>query len=757
MKVLRLLPVVILTVFLVAGLFLVLHVSAAPVTAMVVDTLDDELNNDGDCSLRDAITAANENTPIDFCPAGDGVLTDTISFEMSGTILLTEQLSVTEGGPLVIDGGNAITVSGNTSVRALYVESGAHLTLENTSITEGFADKSNGGGIWNGGILKILNSILASNEADDDDLWFGLGGGIYKVGELYVNNSLFTDNGSLAGGAIYNDDSGLIYIVESEVSSNGPTDFGPGGGIYNKGTLTITRSVVNDNDALFFGGGGIFNLGTLYIENSTISGNSSDLDEIDSHGGGINNVGSGTFYIINSTISGNSAEQGGGIRTSNAYGTHYITNSTISGNNAGYGGGIYTSFGTVTLYNTIVAENPIGGNCYWGSGMINDGGHNIEDGNTCSFSPANDSMPNTDPVLGPLQDNGGPTWTRALLPGSPAIDAANPVYCPTNDQRGVLRPMDGDNDGNTVCDIGSYEYEHEGILYPTTTTITGDDPDHSLPGQPFTVDFDVTTSIGVLGGTVIVTVSDITQSCTDTLMNGMGSCSLSIAETGVHTLTATYGGDAFFAPSNDSESHTVGQQVFVPIITRHYPALVDVEWSTIYEDIAGNYYLGGSVVNQSGVTVYSVEITARLYNENGYLMGVYTGETALAAPLTGMNNPFDIYVGSEAPQSYKLELDWSVVSPVGSEYRPVTVISQEVIDHCPFVTIQGEIHNDQTETLQGIEVIVLPGDDGIYNYAVVGADILVPGGTTEYTDQQYYPSGICPAFYSVLGQGYLEP
>ena len=82
-------------------------------SVLLVNTLEDELNSDGDCSLRGAITAANNNVPVDTCPAGEAVSIDTISFDVAGIILLNNQLEVTEGGPLEIDGGSVITLSGD--------------------------------------------------------------------------------------------------------------------------------------------------------------------------------------------------------------------------------------------------------------------------------------------------------------------------------------------------------------------------------------------------------------------------------------------------------------------------------------------------------------------------------------------------------------------------------------------------------------------------------------------------------------------
>jgi hypothetical protein len=226
------------------------------------------------------------------------------------------------------------------------------------------------------------------------------------------------------------------------------------------------------------------------------------------------------------------------------------------------------------------------------------------------------------------------------------------------------------------------------------------------------------------------------------------------SEAGIYTATVK----AYNTLSTHTATTTVTSTygMFMPLIHKA-PLSVKVAWSTAYSDGAGNQYIGGSIVNESEVTVYSVQITARLYNEYGHLIGVYMGNPALAATFPGMSNPFDIFIGEVAPYSYDLDLDWSIESPVGSEYQPVTVVSQDVIDQCPFVIIQGQIRNDQADTLQGIQVIVLPGDRGIYNYAEVSSDSLAPGETTLYSDQQYYPAGICPTVFSVLGQGYLMP
>jgi uncharacterized repeat protein (TIGR01451 family) len=110
----------------------------------------------------------------------------------------------------------------------------------------------------------------------------------------------------------------------------------------------------------------------------------------------------------------------------------------------------------VQLKNTIVAHNPSGGNC---AGTVRSAGFNVSGDGSCGFGAAGDLPPDTDPRLGPLASNGGPTQTHALLPGSPAIDRGTNDGCPAKDQCGVSRPRDGDGNGSVVCDIGAYEVE----------------------------------------------------------------------------------------------------------------------------------------------------------------------------------------------------------------------------------------------------------------------------------------------------------
>jgi len=271
------------------------------------------------------------------------------------------------------------------------------------------------------------------------------------------------------GGGIYNC-FGTLTVIDSIITGNritrGGGSFGYGAGIYScpSSTLTLINTTISNNSALI--GGAICNGGTLTILNSTISGNVAREHE----GGGIANY--GTLTITNSTFSGNVARPSlfgsaaGGILNGGLFqssGTLSINNSTLSGNVArgGKGGAIFNDQGSsVVLQNNIVANNT-GGNCH---GAVTSNGYNLSSDGTCDFNSTGD-MNNTDPMLGQLRNNGGPTETFAELAGSPAIDSGNPSGCTDGkghllktDQRGEPRPDKEDKNG---CDRGAYERQKD--------------------------------------------------------------------------------------------------------------------------------------------------------------------------------------------------------------------------------------------------------------------------------------------------------
>jgi hypothetical protein len=285
--------------------------------------------------------------------------------------------------------------------------------------------------------MTMLNGIGAGED----------GGAIYHCfGKLTLRDVVLENNdvhpinrqpGNGYAGAMYNCPGSTATIIDSTIRNNSAK---VGGAICNGGLLTIIGSTFYGNTARGGagderGGGAIFNYGTLHVENSTFNGNTAAAGV----GGAIHN-----------------GELLGGV------GGAQIDNSTISGNTAALGdfpgGGIYNRLGQpIYLQNTIVAGNKPQ-DC--GGAPLATEGFNLSSDKSCDLDGAGD-LNGVDPKLGSLQDNGGPTWTMALLAGSSAIDAGNRSGCRNwlgrqlaTDQRGMPRPDSHEPRG---CDIGAYE------------------------------------------------------------------------------------------------------------------------------------------------------------------------------------------------------------------------------------------------------------------------------------------------------------
>jgi len=265
---------------------------------------------------------------------------------------------------------------------------------------------------------------------------------INSSADVDINGLEITHGGGVVfGGGIYNE--GSLQLAESIVSGSNATNIG--GGIYNAGTLYVQDATIASNGTNLYGGG-IYNAGVLTVLRSTFLGNDSG-----SSGGGIY-AASSTSTIKNSTFYNNNADSnGGGIYISG--GTLTVHNSTFSNNVVtGNGGGIYNSVGTMYLENSILA-NSSGGNDCVSSNTSGTRINNLIENGTCG------SALSSDPLLGPLTDNGGPTETMALSASSPAFDAGDDATCEATDQRGVSRPK------GLYCDIGAFELEYPYSLY----------------------------------------------------------------------------------------------------------------------------------------------------------------------------------------------------------------------------------------------------------------------------------------------------
>jgi uncharacterized repeat protein (TIGR01451 family) len=286
-----------------------------------------------------------------------------------------------------------------------------------------------------------------------------------------------------------------VTIERSQISGN--TAFS-GAGVSNNGigaSVTISSSQISGNIASG-NGGGVSNNGIMEIIASTIDQN------LAASGGGINHLG-GQLELTNVTISSNSVtDNGGGLynRSDTIAMNTTFNNNVASG--PGTGGNVFNDTASIGFRNTILA-NPVGeDNCFNSEGFINSSGYNLESANTCGFNQASDQK-NANPLLGPLQDNGGSTLTHALLPGSPAIDAGTNTYCPATDQRNSARPVDGDGDGNPICDIGSYEYLSAAPQIVDLSIAMSDGNAIAFPGVLVTYDI-VYANLGNISATGVV-------------------------------------------------------------------------------------------------------------------------------------------------------------------------------------------------------------------------------------------------------------
>jgi hypothetical protein len=308
-----------------------------------------------------------------------------------------------------------------------------------------------GGGIYNAGILEIMDCSIRGNEATGlrEN---GLGGGIYNENgaTLTVTNCAISGNWADQGGGIYN--GGSMQIASTTVSDNFvgrvfSQQTSLGGAIYNGGTLDISNSTITGNAAtgtLQSGGigGSIFNDGTLAIGNTTISGNlAGGTGAFPGVGGGIAN-GRGNVVIRNSTINGNAADGPSG---------------------SGFGGNVFIAEGTLEIGNTILNTDSDANIFNFGNqGAIISGGYNLSNDNGAGYLTAAGDQINTDPRLGPLQNNGGPTFTHALLGDSPAINAGNPNFDLNNFQPPLIYDQRGprfDRVKNGRSDIGAFEVQ----------------------------------------------------------------------------------------------------------------------------------------------------------------------------------------------------------------------------------------------------------------------------------------------------------
>ena len=376
--------------------------NSADATIITVNTTADELNSDGDCSLREAVRAANADAAVDGCTAGSGA--DMILLP-AGTYTLT------------LEGVNEdAAASGDLDITSSLSMVG--ISTRDTVIDGNHTDR----------VIDVLGTTT---------LW---------LRKLTLRNGWMPSSGSFGGGAILNRSTATLDLYQVDLRQNSSAMVG--GAIDNAGTARLNYVTLDSNQSIsesaMCAGGAIYSDGSLVVNNTTISFNTAYNPSALDYGGGIFSS-DDNVTMVNVTFSHNTADWGGGFfnQASEAYlfNVTFINNTTAIRNTS-----------ALRIKNSIVANSSMGDNCT-GESPITSLGYNLDSGFTCNFE-----IENSSPMLGGLADNQGPTFTHALLPGSPAIDQGDPSDCPSTDQRGGFRPADGDGNSSKICDIGAYEY-----------------------------------------------------------------------------------------------------------------------------------------------------------------------------------------------------------------------------------------------------------------------------------------------------------
>jgi CSLREA domain-containing protein len=482
--------------------------AAAFVVTKTADT-NGSCNSGVNCSLREAINASN---------AISGSNTITFGVGVTGTIGLTSALpninrDLTIQGP----GANLLEITRSSGVFTIFEIATFNVSISGIAITNGHAanehnpDVTHSGGgvdILLSSTVHLTNCILSGNTGD------GGGGAIYNnIGTLVVVNCLISNNSSGAAGGGIENVNGTVTVTNSTFSGN--TAATDGGGIINGnpsfnsafgGTLAVNGSTFDSNNAAR--GAGIFNFAnTLNIQNSTVVSNTAS-----NSGGGIENLSNANNHQALATFS----------------------SCSISGNSASAGGGIYndssnTGFAVSTLQNTILEStfSQPGANLVNVNGpatRIVSNGYNLCSDNGGGFLVSTGDQINTDPLLGALQNNGGPTQTMLLQSNSPARDKGK-SFGLTTDQRGSQRPIDDPNispaPGGDNSDIGAVEMDSSQSAFTLTVTTTDDHNDGTCSIADCTLREAINAANSISGLNIIVFANGL--SGTISLQAGLGT------------------------------------------------------------------------------------------------------------------------------------------------------------------------------------------------------------------------------------------
>lgn len=630
----------------------------------------------GNISLRSAIEYLNAN-------AAGG---DTVNFSLpaGSTINLTlGQIEIDDSLALVGPGAGSLTVAQTSVLPARLFEVGSStafsdpivsmsgLTLTGGRVT-GNTMTGEAGAIENYGGLTLSQMTLTHNSSVN-----ALGGAVVNRGSLSVTASTFSNNSAVNGGAIWN--WSTVTISDSTFSGNVSYY---GGAIFNYSALTVNRSsfaaniATGPNVGSLYSGGAIYNNGgAATIIGSTFSGNTANGD-----GAGIMLQG-GSLNVSNSTFAGNSAGfAGGGIMFYNNTGTATLINSTVANNTAPYGGGIENFVGQFAIANTIVAGNTATTADPDVKGRFANTDHDligiIGDATGFSASGPAASLIGTaanplDPLLGPLANNGGPTETMALLPGSPAINAGDDhpetttgnhaLVAPAADQRGKTRITPAD----PQIDIGAYE------VVQVSPTLSVSDAGGVYTGLPFPA----TATVAAAGGTP----GDSLEGVSPTLTYYAGSTATGTPlagapiDAGTYTVVAVFPGSTDYLSASATTTFTISQAPLAisaddqtrvygaanPTLTVSYQGFVNGETAGV---LGGTLLVATPATSASDVGAYPITVSG--LTSSNYAITFTDGTLTItkADQTITWSQPADILVGTPLGAA-QLDAAVSVVGP----------------------------------------------------------------------------------------------
>jgi CSLREA domain-containing protein len=564
-----------------------LPVMSASAASITVNITTDEYLDNTNCSLREAIIAANTNGPFFGCTNTGTGTDDIITLASGSTYTLTRiGTSSTQGD---LDVGNPDGTGGN-------------LTIQTSGPTNAIIDAT-----------AVSNRVMEVDANGNTDLTL-----------IHIT---LTGGNSPDGAGLYFAGDGTLTLNNSTVSGNTATgESNCGAGVFNSSlaTVVINNSTIESNTCTAAGGDGAGLLkatgGTLTVTNSTFANNTSQ-----DNGGGVRiDIAGGTATITNSTFVNNSAgSRGGGLQVKS--GTVTVSFSTFSGNSASYpgpstGGAVQASGGSVTVLQSILANSlsnsVTGADCdQLDPGTVALTNSLVENNSDCTGTVASSA----DPMLGSLADNGGATMTLALLAGSPAINLANDVGCPSTDQRGVARPQ------GAHCDLGSYEF---GDVSPVVSSINRASAN---PTSAATVNFTVTFSEAVTGvdvgdlvltttgvtGTSITGISGSGATYTVTVNTGTGSGTIrldlvdddSIQDSGGNALGGTGAGNGSFS---SGQVYTVDKSLTFAVVSSINRASANptnastVDFTVTFSEAVTGVDVGDFVLTTTGITGASI-------------------------------------------------------------------------------------------------------------------------------------------------------